>query len=108
MIWITISILILLIILGIAALLFTKRPHKPDYYALYTIGIVWMIAGIPLKNYALSAIGLILSIIGITHKDEWKKNRKQLAKTERKMIIALTAGLILLVIITLIYLYIRR
>lgn len=96
--WILIAILILLILLGIAALFYAKKPHKPDYYALFTIGIIWIAAGIPMKNYALSTMGAILAVTGILNKDKWKTNRQKLSPKEQKtMYIALITGLTALV-----------
>ena len=39
-----------------------KKKRPIDYYNLFIIGIVWIGAGIPLKNYALSVVGGILGL----------------------------------------------
>ena len=105
--WIIISILILLIALAVLAILAFKTRGKKrpiDYYSWFTIGIVWLVVGIPLKNYALSLVGAVFMIISLVHRKEWKKNREanrweNLTKKERKfrlwlMIITLLLGII--------------
>jgi len=90
--WIIISIAVLIATIAILAIIVrqnTKRKHrKIDYYAWFTIGIIWLAAGIPLKNYGLSAMGLIFMIIGLANKSKWKSNRvrwSDLDKNERKV-----------------------
>lgn len=104
--WILISIAVLLAILVILAIVVkmnTKKKHrKTDYYSWFIIGIVWLCAGVPLKNYALSVIGLVFMVLGLTHKKEWKKNRvrwSDLDDQERKARIWIMVVLGLLVLV---------
>ena len=101
--WIIISIVILLVLLAIIAFLFKNKKKTPtDYYTLYLMGIIWMIIGIPLENYALSAVGLVLAIIGAKNKDKWKKNRKcwkNMDEKEKKLHFTLILISVILLII---------
>ena len=100
--WLLAAIAILIIFLGIIYIFSVRKKRRPvDYYNLFIIGIIWAGVGIPLKNFALSAIGIIFMIIGLTHKNEWKKNRKRwkdLNKNERILTIVIMIVLLLLVI----------
>ena len=109
--WLIIATLILLFLLAIIAISMKKKENrKPDYYAFYIIGIVWVAAGIPLKNYALAVMGFVFMIIGIVNKDKWKANRqdwKSLTGNERKLriYIILIMGILLLVGLVVFYLF---
>jgi len=85
--WILISILILLILFAVLAVIINrKRKRKPDYYAFFIIGIIWLIAGIPVENHALSGMGLVFAVVGLAHRKQWKENRRKwenMDKTER-------------------------
>ncbi|MDD5290554.1 MAG: hypothetical protein PHZ04_00365 [Patescibacteria group bacterium] len=52
-----------------------KRP--PDYYAFFIMGIIWLVFGIPLKNYTLSFMGLVFALAGLVNKNKWKENRQR-------------------------------
>ncbi|MBN1792065.1 hypothetical protein JW826_00035 [Candidatus Woesearchaeota archaeon] len=106
--WIAISIVLLLIILIAALILWKvkKKEHEPDYYAFFIIGLCWLPIGIPLDNYALSAMGFIFMVIGLVHKDKWRKNHrtwKQLSPEERKIKGIILAVLGVLVLIGLVF-----
>lgn len=110
--WIIISIIILLI-LGIIAMFWTKKSKTPpDYYALFLMGIIWLIAGIPLKNYSLWSLGLIFTIIGLANKSKWEANRqkwKDLTDPQKKIkIILLTVSSVLVLIGLVVFFLIRR
>ncbi|MBN2142826.1 hypothetical protein JW711_05860 [Candidatus Woesearchaeota archaeon] len=102
--WILISIVLTLILIGLLALLswkYRKTRKEPDYYALFIAGMCWVPLGIPLKNYGLVIGGLILMIVGLTHKDKWKKNRitwEKLSSKERKLKTILIVSLGVLVL----------
>ncbi|MFH2027707.1 MAG: hypothetical protein ABIJ08_01080 [Nanoarchaeota archaeon] len=108
--WILISIVILLLILGVIVFLVTKKKkHKPDYYALFIMGLIWLPLGIPLDNYAFTVMGLLFMIIGLANKDKWKTNRrdwKTMDKNERKLmtIAIIVLGLLALAGLTVFYL----
>jgi hypothetical protein len=73
--YIIIGIGTLLALLLVVFLIFKKKGlrTKTDYRTLFIIGIVWLGAGVPAKNYALSAMGLVFLILGIINKDKWEK-----------------------------------
>jgi uncharacterized membrane protein len=101
--WILISVLILIIVLGIVAI-FVKRKHKrpTDYYSLFTIGIVWAIFGLFMtENSFFFMMGIVFMAVGISHKDEWKKNHipwKKKSKEERDLMAAIMVILLILVV----------
>ncbi|MDD5071918.1 MAG: hypothetical protein PHQ42_04255 [Patescibacteria group bacterium] len=100
--WILISVAILLVILLILALIINKgKMRPPDYYAFFIMGIIWLACGLPLKNYALSAMGAIFTIIGLANKDKWEENRQRwgdLTPEEKKwkIILIIISGLLVL------------
>ena len=100
-------IALLIIFLAIAFVIRRKKGKIPtDYYNLFVIGIIWLIIGVPMKNYVLSGLGLIFTVVGLTHKKKWQKNRRtweDLSKSEKNfkltliiiLSIMLIAGLIM-------------
>jgi hypothetical protein len=110
--WIMIAIAIAILVLGILFIissLVSKKKRKADYYNLFIMGIIWIAIGIPLRNNLLVALGIVFGIVGLVHKKEWKKNRKEykwagLNKYEKILavvfviflIIALLAGIVIL------------
>ncbi len=106
--WIVLALLILgLIFTAILWKTRGKKKYPTDYYAFYTIGLIWMIIGIPLENYALSIVGLVFAIIGLKNKDKWKKNRrtwKHLDNKEKKMTLFLMVFLGLILLLGIIFL----
>lgn len=88
--YILIGVLIGVIVIGVAiALLFRERKKEGvkkevDYQAFFSVGIVFLFAGIPLaistKNPGLlgiSALGAFYIILGLQHKDEWKRLKRR-------------------------------
>jgi uncharacterized membrane protein len=116
-IWVILSVLILLVLLGVVAVAFAKKGKKKstDYYAFYVMGITWLPFGIILMVTTEGSVGnfffilgLVYLAIGLAHKDEWKKNHrtwKQLKKEERRLrvIAFIVLGLLLLVGIVVFY-----
>ena len=63
-IWILIAIFTIIVILAFLAILATKGKKRPtDYYSFFIMGILWTGAGIPLKLYPLSVMGIIFLMI---------------------------------------------
>ncbi|MFC1700873.1 hypothetical protein ACFLZ0_01935 [Patescibacteria group bacterium] len=88
--WILISILILLILLGFWAIWVRKKSKRPIdyYYNFFIVGIIWTAFGIPLKNYALSGMGIVFLIVGLVNKNKWKENTigwNDLTEEEKRM-----------------------
>ncbi|MFH1455380.1 MAG: hypothetical protein ABIF40_00335 [archaeon] len=104
--WILISIAVLiLLLLAVAIFLSKKNKREPDYYSFFILGIIWTVIGIPLDNFALSAIGIIFLIIGLANKNKWKKNKrtwKKLNKKEKRVRIIITVILGILVLLGLV------
>ena len=100
--WIILSVIVLLAIVGVAVLaLSKKKPHKPDYYTFFVMGIIWVGAGIPLDMYPLSIMGFIFMIIGLANKDKWKTNHLTWDKMneEEKRNKLILIGLLLLLVV---------
>ncbi len=107
--WLVFSIIALIVFLALVFTLRISKKHKkgPDYYALFIIGIVWLIIGIPLENVALWTLGLIFFIVGVVNKDKWKSNRihwKDISKKEKKIRIWIMIALGIFIIIGLVVL----
>jgi len=100
--WIIIAVAVMIIVLGIAAFVASKKGKKRpiDYYVWFWIGIIWIAIGFPLENYALSIMGIVFAGVGYSHRKEWKKNRqswKQLPSNKRKSIlISIILGVLVL------------
>ena len=109
--WIILSILILLLIAAAVVFFSRKKKHEVDYYALFILGVIWLPLGIPLDNYALTAIGVVFIAIALVNKGKWKTNRKSMAKMGHKerLVITLATGLLVLAVLaTLIYFVFNR
>jgi len=106
--WMLIAIAVLLILFGsIFLFLKKKEKRKVDYYSIFLVGIIWVVMGIPLKNYFLSSIGVILLIIGLRHRNKWERNKRKwenLENREKKWIIFLMILLSLLILAILAFL----
>jgi len=100
--WLLIAILIILIGFVFVAIYMKRKTKTPtDYYTLFVIGIIWLAAGIPIKNYALSAMGAAFMITGLVNKSKWKENHrswKDLKPEEKKFktIIIVVLGVLVL------------
>ena len=117
--WIIISILILLVVFGILAIIGLKMQGKKkrpvDYQTWFTMGIIWTGIGIPLKNYALSIMGIVFMIVSIVHKKEWKKNHKankweKLSSKEQKfkLWILLTLGILMFIGLVVLFFFTKK
>jgi len=93
--WILIAVAVLIVVLGIVAIFIKKKYKTPtDYYALFMIGLIWIIFGafsfFRYKDYSfngLFAIGIIFLMVGLVNKDKWKANHRtwnQLSPAEKK------------------------
>ena len=62
--WIMISIAVILVILGVVAVVMTrKKKTPPDYYAMFILGISWFSTVVVLSlNSALTAVGVPLAM----------------------------------------------
>ncbi|MBN2087093.1 GerMN domain-containing protein [Candidatus Peregrinibacteria bacterium] len=100
--WIMFAIGILILLLLVVAIYFNKGKKRPtDYYALFTIGIIWLGAGIAIGIAPLWIMGMVFIAIGGANKDKWKKNRikwKKLSKAEKKVKIITIIGLTIILV----------
>jgi hypothetical protein len=76
-----------------------KSDNPPDYYSLFIVGLLWIAAGTPTKLYALSIIGAVLTIIGLRHRKEWKKNWQSSYYLNRSQKIWLISVIIFLTVV---------
>lgn len=100
--WLFVTLATMLVIFVI--LIITKyrnKEYKTDYYALFILGLVWLVLGLPEKNYSLSTLGLIFLTIGLAKKKEWKSNHRswsELSPKEKKIKLILIAVVLVMVI----------
>ena len=81
--WVLLGLGAGIILIGVLVLMCKKskgKARETDYRALFTIGIVFAGAGVPLaistRNpgmLGITALGVIYMIMGLQHRDEWKK-----------------------------------
>ena len=103
-IWILIAIGVLIILLAYLAYRVRSGRKKPtDYYGLFIGGIIWLLFGIAMESAIFLAGGVILLLIGLAHKKEWKKNG--MAKEGENAKYALAAGFIIALILAISFLY---
>ena len=91
---------IVLLLLIVLILLRRKNGMKPNYRALFIIGICWIPLGIATENMAFTAVGAIMTVFGLFNKSKWKQERKwsELTETEKKIKLILIAILSILII----------
>jgi len=109
--WIIMSIIVLLLV-GVLILFWAKKTKTPpDYYAFFIMGIIWLIFGIPTKNYSLWSLGLIFTIVGLANKSKWEANRrrwKDLTDPQKKIKIVIIIALGVLILAGLVVLFLVR
>jgi uncharacterized membrane protein SirB2 len=112
--WLTISglILILVIILAVVAIVAQRKTRRPpDYRTFFIIGVIWLAIGIPIKSYAMSALGLILATLGLANRKKWKETSTkwgELAREEKMVKVFLIVVLSVLVIGGLVLYFLAR
>lgn len=100
---------ILILAILIFALANKKYRNRPtDYKALFTMGIIWLGAGVALgisaSNWGLFVMGLIFFIIGLSNKNKWKDAPKwsDLSPQQQKFKLGIMLILVVLIIFGLI------
>jgi len=103
--WLMVGIGVLVLLLLVVFLFFRKKKHEVNYYNLFVMGLIWAGVGIPLRNYALSAAGIIMLVIGLANRKKWKKHKswKKLSKEEQRIRIIVMVGLAVLVLVGLVF-----
>ncbi len=85
--WILIAVGALIAVLAILARWATKGKKMPtDYYGLFLGGIVWLLFGIAMQSEIFLAGGLILLVVGLSHKNEWKKTAAPLGPSAKYVV----------------------
>lgn len=88
-------------------ILLKKSRAKTDFYIIFILGLVWLVIGLPLRNYILSFFGLYLSGYSFMHRKNWKQNRTVWSKISKSdMRTSLTImGMIIVLLIAWVYTY---
>lgn len=96
------SIIILLLIVAFAIVFMTRKNKRTtDYRILFFLGIIFIGAGVPLKIFLLTLLGILYMAIGIAHRKDWGKEPQkwnELSKKEKttRLVIIGIASLIFL------------
>jgi len=112
--WLILSgaVTLLIIALAIMAILFQRRTKRPpDYRTFFIMGIIWLAIGVPIGNYLMSALGLILAVFGIAKRKEWKRstaNWSELTREEKVIKMFLLVVLSVLVLVGLLLFFLAR
>ena len=106
--WILVSIVVGIAALAILAVLVLRRKgwnREVDYRSYFNMGIVWLPLGIIFyaifKNLIgawFFIIGLVYLAIGLKNKDKWGKPQKVSPASQKALVLALTIGVIALVL----------
>ena len=91
----------LALVFGIFFFHYGKTPmvnRKPNYLAFFILGMIWIIVGLLISIYFISAIGAILTIIGALNKKHWTDS-VALTKSEKRMRYVAIFGLIIFLFI---------
>ena len=105
--WIVIGLFILGLLYSI--FYFTKNKGLPtNYRAMFIVGIASIPLGISTENYAFMAIGIVFMVLGLKNKNKWKESSiewSELSSKDKNVRIALiSAGIIILLAVLLVYL----
>ncbi len=100
-------ILIVGLILVLAVLIFSlykhrKKNYRPDYRGLFILGVIFLFLGILMSLSVFWILGVIYMIVGVVHKDQWKKNQRtwnKMKKNERKVFMGIIIALLLFFVV---------
>lgn len=83
--FLAIIFLLALILSGTFFLLNKKKREqtKLDYYAMFIIGVAWVVLGVLFLEAFIFAIGIIFAIWGLSRKSSWKKELASWKKEKR-------------------------
>ena len=101
----------LLLLVVITIIIKRKNKTPTDYYTLFIMGLIWLPCGTSIGNYAVSLVGFMFMLIGLLHRKEWNKNKKEwreLDSGQRKLVIFLITLILLVLISGLVYYFIIR
>jgi len=77
--WPVLMVVIGVLIVGIliaAIIMHKKYGTKPNYRVFFIIGVTWIPLGIATKNFVFSAAGIVMMIVGLSKKKEWREEPK--------------------------------
>ena len=75
--WTIVSALIVAIAIGILTIVLVKRKEiPPDYFAIFIMGVLWVVIGVLTQNVGLIFLGVVFGCIGFLNKNKWKENNK--------------------------------
>jgi hypothetical protein len=61
---------------GIVAIVMSfKNKDNTDYYALFVMGVTWLVFGLLFQMSVFFMLGFIFTLVGLVHKDKWKKKK---------------------------------
>ena len=103
---------VLLALLVLVVVRARREQHPPDYFAIFLMGIVWLLTGgsmillVPKEDFTPSSwgftiMGAAFMAIGLAHRGKWKENRRtwsSLSQDEKqfKMVLLLILGVLVL------------
>ncbi len=99
--WIIISMVILLLIIGLAVFVLKKdKTYKPDYRVFFILGVTWLPLGIATDNTAFLGLGAVFMVLGLANRDKWKEQEKlsEMNPDKRRFKIIVIIGLTLLLL----------
>lgn len=103
--WVMVAIILVIVFLGVVFGIinkFSKKKRPVDYFGIFIMGVIWLIIGVPLENYALLILGAMFTIVGLAHKGLWDQNKikwKKLNKKEKATRIKILVGILIVIII---------
>ena len=72
----TIIIFAIFVLIALIAVAVKKRRKADyDYYAVFVMGLVWIVFGLIFRNEPLGLMGVLFVIAGLVHKKEWSPRR---------------------------------
>jgi len=103
MTWSVIAITFFLI-MAVVTFLFKKKiikDEKTNYKTLFIIGMTWLPLGVAIKNLGFIVGGLVLVILGIMKKDQWRDEKKwsELSPAEKKVKLSIVLMLAFMLVV---------
>ena len=103
MVWILAMIGIMAVIVALLGVYMWKLSkkgwkHETDYRTFFYIGLAWLPLGLVSDMHFFFIMGLVYMAIGLANKDKWGKKTEVDPSAKKKMMIAVIAGLIALMI----------
>jgi NADH:ubiquinone oxidoreductase subunit 4 (subunit M) len=104
--WVLVSVAVLAVMIAVIGVMLMKKKNwkrEVDYRSYFSMGVVWLPIGIVFSIILNGSVGLFFLIMGLAYmavglknRDKWGKPQKLSPKSQRAMMLALFAGVILL------------